>query len=240
MKGLISAIQFITVLPIGKKGTFDPDRMAGFFPVVGLIIGILLVGFDQIVLKFWPGPVAGLLDAVFLVAITGAFHLDGLGDTADGLYGYRTKKEALAIMKDSNIGVMGLVAIVCCLAVKCAGIMGLESHRIILLIIIPSYARGSMLFGIRFFEYGRQESGTGQGLFKNRLKLSAFSGLLIPVLLSCLLGWQFFLLNLCFIVVLMIVFLFYKRKLGCITGDMLGAMVEVTEAALFLIVSIRI
>ena len=51
MKGIISAIQFITVLPIGKKGTFDPDGMIGFFPVVGLIIGILLVGFDQIVLK---------------------------------------------------------------------------------------------------------------------------------------------------------------------------------------------
>jgi adenosylcobinamide-GDP ribazoletransferase len=240
MKGLISAIQFITVLPIGKKGIFDPDGMIGFFPVVGLIIGILLVGFDQIVLKLWPGPVAGLLDTVFLVAITGAFHLDGLGDTADGLYGYRTKNEALAIMKDSRIGVMGLVAIVCCLAVKCAGIMGLESHRTILLIIIPSYARGSMLFGFRFFKYGRQEGGTGQDFFKNRLKLSAFSGLLIPVLLSCFLGWEFFWLNLCFIVVLMIILLFYQRKLGCITGDMLGAMVEIIEAALFLIVSIRI
>jgi adenosylcobinamide-GDP ribazoletransferase len=240
MKGLISAIQFITVLPIGKKGTFDPDGMIVFFPVVGLIIGILLMGFDQIVLKLWPGPVAGLLDTVFLVAITGAFHLDGLGDTADGLYGYRTKKEALAIMKDSRIGAMGLVAIVCCLAVKCAGIMGLESHRTILLIIIPSYARSGMLFGFKFFKYGRQEGGTGQDFFKNGLKLSAFSGLLIPVLLSCFLGWKFFWLNLCFIVVLMIILLFYQRKLGCITGDMLGAMVEVIEAALFLIVSIKI
>ncbi len=240
MKGLISAIQFITVLPVGKPGSFDAKRMVPFFPVVGLMIGLFLAFFDQLVLKLWPEPVAALLDTLFLVAITGALHLDGLGDTADGLYGHRSKEKALAIMKDSRIGAMGLVAIVSCLAVKWAGIMSLDENRTLLLLLIPAYARGGMLFGFRFLEYGRPDGGTGHAFFKHTLKPSAFSGLPFLLLLSALLAWQSLWLNFCFVAVLLLLLSFYKRKIGCITGDMLGAMVEITEAALFLLVAVNI
>jgi adenosylcobinamide-GDP ribazoletransferase len=185
----------------------------------------------------WTQPVTSVLDVVLLVLVTGAFHLDGLGDAADGLLGHRPKEKALAIMKDSRIGVMGLVAIVTALALKCCGIMELQTHRSLLLVLIPAYSRAAMLFGIRFFDYGRAQ-GTGHALFDEKLELSAFWGLLIPVGLSVLLGWTGILLNLWFAAIVAAILFYYKRRLGCITGDMLGAMTEVTESVLFLMIAI--
>lgn len=239
MKNLIAAIQFITILPVGKHGKFQPEKMIPFFPVVGILLGLMVSLLDQIVLLIWSKPVASLLDVLFLIIITGAFHLDGLGDTADGLYGHRTKEKALSIMKDSRIGVMGIVAIICGLSVKWAGIIGLDVWRSLLLIIIPAYARGSILFGIWFLEYGRTDGGTGQPFFQNKLTITDFCWLIVPVLLSIFLGFKAILLNLVFLIIIAGILLFYKNKVNCITGDMLGAMVEITEAGLFLFVSIQ-
>ncbi len=238
MKNLIAAIQFITILPVGKHGKFQPEKMIPFFPVVGVLLGLMVALLDQIVLLIWSKPVASLLDVLFLIIITGAFHLDGLGDTADGLYGQRTKEKALSIMKDSRIGVMGIIAIICGLSVKWAGIISLDAWRSLLLIIIPAYARGSILFGIWFFEYGRTDGGTGQPFFEKKLTISKFCWLIVPALLSIYLGFKAILLNLVFLIIITGICLFYKKKVNCITGDMLGAMVEITEAGLFLFVSI--
>ena len=237
MKGLIAAIQFITIFPFGKSAAFDPKKMVPFFPAVGLLLGILVAVFDQTALRLWCPPVAALLDVILLIIMTGAFHLDGLGDTADGLLGQRTKETALAIMKDSRMGAMGLVAIVCGLAIKWGGIVGLEANRSLLLIIIPAYARGGMIFGIRYLEYGRPGGGTGLDFFEEKLGISAFWGLLLPLILSLFLGWRAILLNAGFAAIIATILFYYKRRIGCITGDMLGAMAEVTESGLFLLIS---
>jgi len=238
MKRLIAALQFLTIIPLGKSAIYDPKGMVPFFPVVGIIIGGLLSVFDYITLNFWQEPVTAILDVVFLVVITAALHLDGLGDTADGVFGHRSRETALAIMKDSRIGVMGLVAIVCTLAVKWGGIMHLNEHRMLLLVLVPAYSRSAMIFGIRFLEYGRPEGGTGHDLFDEPIKLHAFQWLLIPVILSVFLGWKGIRLNIIFALITAIIILYYKKRMGCITGDMLGAMTEVTESLLFLFASI--
>lgn len=142
MKKLIAALQFLTILPLGKSFDFQPVSMISFFPIAGLITGILLAIADRLFLLLWSPNVAALLDVVMLVFITGALHIDGLGDAADGLLGHRPREKALAIMKDSRIGVMGLVCILCGLSIKWAGIAGIEAQRSLLLIIIPAYARG--------------------------------------------------------------------------------------------------
>jgi adenosylcobinamide-GDP ribazoletransferase len=237
MKGLIAAIQFITILPCGKSAPFEPKKMVPFFPFVGLLLGMLVAVVDQAALRLWPPTVVALLDVIVLIIMTGAFHLDGLGDTADGLLGQRSKEAALAIMKDSRLGTMGLVAIVGGLAIKWGGIMGLEIHRSLLLIIIPAYARGGMVFGIRFLDYGRPGGGTGLDFFKEKMGIFAFWGLMLPLILSLFLGWRAILLNAGFASIIATILFYYKRRIGCITGDMLGAMAEVTESGLFLLIS---
>lgn len=238
MRHFISAIQFITILPAGKPGPFDPPKMMPFFPLVGLLLGVLVAGIDRLAAIFWNEPVVALLDVIFLAMVTGAFHLDGLGDTADGLLGQRPRDKALIIMKDSRIGAMGLVAVVFGLALKWGGIAGLEVNRSLLLILIPAYARSGVLFGIRFLEYGRPDGGTGLEFFKEPLKPAAFWGLILPVGASLLLGGQALWLNLCFILIVSTILFYYKKRIGCITGDMCGAMIELLEAGLFLLVSV--
>ena len=238
MKRLIAALQFLTIIPLGKSAIYDPKGMIPFFPIVGLIIGGLLSIFDHVALSFWPPPVTAVLDVVLLAVITAALHIDGLGDTADGLMGHRSREKALVIMKDSRIGVMGLVAIVCALAVKWGGIMHLNDHRMLLLLLVPAYSRSAMIFGIRFLEYGRPDGGTGYDLFDEPLKLSAFQWILIPVILSIFLGWKGLWLNISFAFISALIILYYRKRMGCITGDMLGAITEVTESLLFLFVSI--
>jgi adenosylcobinamide-GDP ribazoletransferase len=237
---LAAAIEFLTLLPLGKPISFDPQGMAHYFPVVGIILGTLVCMFDQLALRLWTPPAAAVLDVGLLIILSGAFHLDGLGDTADGLLGHRSREQALRVMKDSRIGVMGLAAIVVGLSVKWAGIMGLDAHRSLLIIIIPAYARGGMLFGIRFLEYGRTDDGTGHPFFENPLKIGAFRGLLIPVALSYFLGWRGLWLNFVFVLITLSILYYFKKRVGCITGDMLGAMAEVTESMLFLLVSISL
>ena len=239
MREFFAAVQFITILPWGAGDRFDPQRMIPYFPLVGIVLGVLLALFDYAAMGLWGRAVASLLDVIFLAVLTGAFHLDGLGDAADGLLGQRPKDKILAIMKDSRLGTMGLVAIVTGLSLKWAGIAGLVMNRQLLLIIIPALARAAMLFGMRLLPYGRPEGGTGFDFFKHQLKPSAFWGLAAPVLLSIWLGWQAVWLMVCFAAITAGLIRYYKKRIGCITGDMLGAMTEVTEAGLFLMVSIK-
>jgi adenosylcobinamide-GDP ribazoletransferase len=238
MKHFFSAIQFMTILPWGRAQRFDPQGMIPYFPLVGIALGLLVALFDFVAVSFWGKTVASMLDILFLVALTGAFHIDGLGDSADGLLGQRPKEKILEIMKDSRLGTMGLMAIVAGLAIKWAGIMGLDANRSLLLIIIPALARGSMLFGIWHLPYGRPEGGTGGGFFNHAMKPSAFWGMSLPVVLALFLGWQAIWLMICFTALTAGMVQYYKKRMGCITGDMLGAMTEVTEAGLFLLVTI--
>jgi adenosylcobinamide-GDP ribazoletransferase len=234
-----SAILFITILPAGKGAAYSPLGMIRFFPLVGLLLGGLLILFDLMVSHFWPVPVVSVLDVLFLAAVTGAFHLDGLGDTADGMLSHRPKERVLEIMKDSRTGMMGLVAVVSVLLLKTAGIFAVKSaltqgQTLLILFIIPSYSRSAMIFGIRYLKYGRQETGTGLDLFEKPLGLRDFMFAGIPVVISLFLGYKGLVLNIVFVGTLVLILGFYKKKLNCITGDMLGAMNEIMEAVLFL------
>lgn len=238
MKNLLAALQFLTILPAGRTRPFVPDKMTPFFPVVGLVLGLMLAGIDWAAVQMWPRPAAAVLDVFFLVIVTGAFHLDGLGDTADGLYGNHPVEKALAIMKDSRIGAMGVVAILSGLALKWAGLASLDGHRPWLLMIIPAYARASMLLGMIFLPYGRPSGGTGFGFFESAVDFRRLWGLLPAVVISGLLGWTGLWLNVFFAVLVASILLFYRRRIQCITGDMLGAMGEACESGLFLLISI--
>ncbi len=239
LKHFCAALQFLTVLPIGPRGLYAPREMIAWFPVVGLALGLLLCLFDRMVSVLWSPAAAAVLDVVFLMLVTGAFHLDGLGDTADGLYGRRDRESALRIMKDSRIGTMAMVTVVACLGLKAVGIAGLQTDRSLVLLLVPAYARGAMLCGIRWLPYGRAQEGTGYDLFAAPLTMVSFSGLLPVLALSCLLGVRMLALVLFFGLIVVSMLAFYKRRIGCITGDMLGAMTEGSEALLFLLMAMR-
>lgn len=236
---LRACMAFITILPTGKNPVYSPVGMIRFFPVVGLIIGTLLVITDFLASMVWPAPAAALVDLIFLVAVTGAFHLDGLGDTADGIFSHQSRERALEIMKDSRTGMMGLVAVVLGLAAKLAGIWSVKIscspvQAMAILLLVPSFSRASMILGIKYLKYGRKGRGTGKDLFDRPLNSKDFYLCLIPLGFALLLGYKGLILISGFALGCVAILKFYEQKMNCITGDMLGAMTEVMEALLFM------
>ena len=237
MRRLIAAVQFITILPAGRTPVYEPAGMIQMFPLVGLLLGAVVAGADAAAAGLWTVPTAALIDVVLLAVLTGALHIDGLADTADGLFGHHDRQRALAIMKDSRVGAMGLTAVCLGLALKWAGIAGIDEHRSLCLVLVPAYARGAMLFAVRFLPYGRPDGGSAHPLFAKPLSPSAFWGLFLCLVLSLSGGWWAVRLNLGFAAATAAVVLYYRRRIGIVTGDMLGAMVEAVEIALFLLLS---
>lgn len=235
MKHLISALQFLTVLPLGKPRDLKALKTIPYFPIVGLIFGVLLVLGDYVFSMLWPDTVVALLDILLLAILSGGLHLDGLGDTADGFLSHRSPEQILTIMRDSRIGVMGLLAIVFILTIKWTGIYSLEKYRALYLFIIPAYSRGAMMFGIKFLRYGRLQEGIGTDFFSDTIPMYALSIIFLPICISLCLGLMAIWFNALFIFMTTLILFYYKRRMNGITGDMLGAMAEIEEAGLFLI-----
>ena len=236
-QGWISAVQFLTVIPCaGRNHIFDAGRALPFFPLCGLMLGGVVALVDAAASTLWMPPASSLLAVLALIILTGALHLDGVADTADGLYGRREPEKALAIMKDSRIGAIGAVVMVCCLAVKWIGISGISADRALWLVLVPAYARASVLFGIKLMPYGRPD-GTGSSFFHEPIQWQNFWGLALIIGLSLIAGRRMILINLGFAVIVIGILSYYRKKIGCITGDMLGAMIETMEAILFFILS---
>ena len=238
MNALIACLQFMTAIPLGKARPFDPRGIVACFPLAGLMIGFWLALFDWMATLLWPPLVAAVLDTVVLAAITGALHLDGLADTADGLYGGRERDRALAIMKDSRVGAMGLVAVGLLLLTKTAAIGHIDHGRFLALMIVPAYARSAMMFAMRYLPYVRGSEGTGSAFFATPLTAMDFRYFLLPLFLSLFLEWRGLLLNLVFLVGTAAIIGYYRWRLNGVTGDLLGAMTEMMEAGLFLVLCV--
>jgi adenosylcobinamide-GDP ribazoletransferase len=232
--GWISAIQFLTIIPLGKRA-FDARAALPYFPVCGLGIGCVVLFVDWVAGRFWPPAVVALCDVLTLIIISGSLHLDGLADTGDGLYGHRSTTTILAIMKDSRIGAMGLVAVLCCLAAKWAGISSMEMNRSLWLLLVPAYSRGAVLIAIKSMPYGRPGGGTGHDFFEPPLEAADFWALALLAAGSLAMGWDALKINVGFVLIVSATLAWYRSKLGTLTGDMLGALIEVTEAGLLMI-----
>ncbi len=230
----LSALEFLTVLPLQTSHEFRPHAMVPFFAAAGLIIGALVSLLDTLSAMVLPQMAAAALDVILLAIISGGLHLDGLADTADGLYGGRSRQKALDIMKDSRVGAMGAIALVLCLATKWAAVAGLEHHRQLWLLLAPAYARGGVLFALSGLPYCRPEGGTGSDFFHQRPKIYHHLGLAAVMAASALAGFQALAVNAGYLLLLGAILLYYRRKLGCITGDMLGALIEILETGLLL------
>src|SRR5262245_21797386 len=108
------ALRLLTRLPVGSRESLGPDWLdeaARYFPAVGLVVGALTALVLVVASHFWPAWIAAALALAASIAITGAFHEDGLSDTFDS-FGGSTVEQRLAIMKDSRIGTYGALALV--------------------------------------------------------------------------------------------------------------------------------
>lgn len=233
-----AAFQFLTVLPLFEPRRLEPEDLArsmGAFPLVGLALGAGLALAHALLGGRLPDLLEGAVLTALLAAVTGAFHLDGLADTLDGLAGGWTRERALEIMKDSRVGAVGAAGLALALVTKVAG-LGLLPADVALraLLLTPAVARGSVVWLAYGSTYARPAGGLGtpytEHLDAGTLRL-ALAGSALPCLV---LGWRglaAFGLTLLWAQGLK---LYFHRRLGGVTGDVLG-FAEETGEILFLV-----
>lgn len=235
MRPLLIALQFLTILPARLQGDFsarDIGRSLLFYPVVGLLIGILLslVGWS---LTSQSPTVSAILVLTVWVTITGALHLDGLADSADAwLGGIGDKAKTLNIMKDPAAGPVAVVTIVLVLLIKFVMLTVLVTQQnwwpLIWSVIL---ARTALPLLFLTTDYVRPH-GLGSILKQQQSALHT-RRLMLAVAVLALFSIGLFALLFGLIVFLLLRYLM-ERRLNGFTGDTAGAMVELLEAALLI------
>ncbi|MEQ8155402.1 MAG: adenosylcobinamide-GDP ribazoletransferase [Clostridiaceae bacterium] len=240
MKYFIVILQFLTRIPINiniQVTREDFQKGVIFFPVTGLIIG----AFDAAV-YYSSGLIFSGSSPVFLVvaahaAITGGIHMDGLSDTADGIFSGRTKDRILEIMKDSRVGTFGALALIFLVLGKFTALSSVNKGQIISsLILAPVVARTLMTFMMYKRKYARDKEGMGD-LFIGVLDRRNFLGaVIIGTVLVLIIGREKGLLVLgCCLIFTLLFRRYIEKQIGGITGDILGATVELDELLVYLI-----
>jgi adenosylcobinamide-GDP ribazoletransferase len=237
----IAAFRFLTVIPLPFRRQPAPEEFGGsvlYFPVVGLIIGLLLAGVYYILDFFLPGSMANALIIAVMVLVNGALHTDGFIDTCDGLAGNKAPEERQRVMKDSRVGAFGVIGAILLFMAKFAALSSIPHNLIYAtLILMPVLSRWSMVYAIMAYPYAKPE-GLG-ATFKQYARWRDFGiGSIIVFVTAELLCWW---LNLGFrwlsgLFVMAMVWLvtlcwsaYLDKKFAGLTGDSYGAVNEIAE-----------
>ncbi|OGR83897.1 MAG: cobalamin 5'-phosphate synthase [Elusimicrobia bacterium RIFCSPHIGHO2_01_FULL_64_10] len=234
MRAFFAAVEFLTIVRVGRLSGSGEKWASGtlfWFPVVGLCLGWAAASLDHWLASLFPIPARSALTLAALVVLTGGLHLDGLADTADGLFSFRGKESILEIMRDSRTGAMGVIAVSCLLIIKFALIFSLpEGARRPAFLLMPLFGRAALVLMITFFPYARKEAGFATPFLEYRSKWYA----LWAAALSLLAGWLLYgapgaVSALAAGAAAGLAGLFFKEKIGGYTGDTLGASCELIE-----------
>ncbi len=235
---LVCAIQFLTRVPTPSLKTFEPEwitRSARYFPLVGQGVGavsalVLLAGE-----RVWGGGVAAVLAIAVGLLITGAFHEDGLADTADGLGGGQTPARRLEIMKDSRVGTYGVCALVLALGLKVT-VLASTPMAALMLVAAHGLGRAAAVVVMRVTPYAPSgEPGKWKPVPQGVRTGEVLVALLIAAWPLALLPMGAVLVGLAGGAVLATAMaLLAKRLIGGHTGDVLGAVEQLFEVGFLL------
>ena len=233
----IILLQFMTRIPIPLKINYSEKKLGKsikFFPLIGLVIGLILyfanflitVYFKNI---FYNKTIIAIFLIILEILIVGIIHIDGLADTFDGLFSYAKKEKMLEIMKDSRIGTNGTVILILYFITKIV----LTSEIIMInpkyLIICPIIARLSTPVNAGLSNYARKSGMSNAIISENGIFDVIFSLALSIILVFYIIGIKGIVaISIAFIFII-IFMLNVRKKIDGITGDTMGACLELTS-----------
>ncbi|EKN3828887.1 TPA: adenosylcobinamide-GDP ribazoletransferase [Yersinia enterocolitica] len=239
----LATLQFMTRIPVPERWTQglaldNYERGIIGFPFIGLIVGGI-GGVIFTLLAPWCGvPLAALGYVLALALVTGAFHLDGLADTCDGVFSARKREQMLEIMRDSRLGTNGGLALIFIVVAKVLVVseLALRDAAMLLMLTATSVAGRTVIVLLMYRQrYAREGNGLGNiyiGKVTGKQTLVTLAGGAILILL---LGQSAALLALVTsMVVVALLATYLRRRLGGQTGDTLGAAAEVGELVFLL------
>lgn len=233
LKPLFSAIGFLTVAPVPMKwmeGEGVMERSVRWFIVVGLLLGGFVSAASVAIFAIFPILPAAVMTTALMLAVSGALHMDGLADTADGFFSSRPRERILEIMKDSRTGAMGVVAIVVVFIFKVSLIISLPAYvRTGFIFLMPVAGRFAPVMIMATMKNVR-EGGLGTVFSKNANAASAliaFAALAVSGWFCC--GKTGAAVAVGVVLFLIVYSWWCRKKIGGYTGDTLGAAVELCE-----------
>ena len=232
LKNFRAALGLLSLLPIGWDETFPPERfgrLPAFYPLVGLVFGLFLGLLGFLAGKFLPPDLTALALVIFLIAINRGFHLDGLADTADALLSHRSRAEKLEILKDSRQGTFGVLAIVLNVVLKVQLLTHLIPAAPWLLFLWPAWSRlgASAVAGLS--RYAGAETGLNYFMVEKSGFREVGLATLFTFFPSLFCGYPALMSAAAALFFGLALVPVWRRALGGITGDLLGASIELTE-----------
>ena len=237
MKGLLGAVSFLTRVPVGG-GIREAGELAGsvpWFPVVGAGVGLAEAGVYAGARMLLPPLVAAGLAVVAGILLTGAFHEDGLGDTADALAGGTDRDSTVRILKDPRLGTFGVLAVAASLLLRVAAVAALPPAAAVAA--LPAAGALSRAVAVATMTVLPAAADTGLGasyvraLSRPRALAGAAAGLMVAVaLLGMAALWAAAAAGL----VAVLLGRLAVRRIGGVTGDVLGAVQQLGEVLVLL------
>lgn len=238
MRGFVIALTFLTRIPFPLPNEVSSEEFIKsyrFYPVVGLVIGLLLWLLAKGLISYYPPLVLGALLLGAELILTGGIHLDGFMDSMDGLLSARSPEKILEIMKDSRVGAHASMALVGLLLLKFTLLASLTVQMLPSLIVMPMLSRWVFQIGMIGFPYARTH-GLGKGFHE----ATQWVPFLMSGVVVC--GISYYLLGLAGPIafgasLLVISFMAYKISdfLGGLTGDLYGMFIELSEVIFLLV-----
>lgn len=241
LKGLITAIRTLTVIPVPGKEGDDFSSALSWFTAVGLLLGLILYAISSLwnILPFedWTWGGAVILN-VLIVWLTRGLHMDGLADWADSLGGFGRERR-LAIMKDSSLGAFGVMALVLGIILKLVAFERvIASGTFILLIVIPVISRNMLVELQTTMPYARSEQGMAGVFIKNATNRHRIISHVAALIICACFGITGILLFLLAFAITLFLKGMFRRQFNGVTGDLLGASNEIIEVVLLMVIAV--
>jgi adenosylcobinamide-GDP ribazoletransferase len=246
MKEIISnfllMIQFLTRIPVNMSLPCERDnfrKASIFFPIIGLIVGSIQWIIYELLAGILPSDAVIVIVILAGIIITGALHIDGLGDTCDGFFAFKGNDRIIEIMKDSRIGTYACIVIVMDLLLKYTLFTYIVHQFSVAIIVVPVISRFSLvLLGFR----GKYAKCTcSLNLFIGNIGRSQLliSFIITVVILMVIIDLKYLAVML-LLVAFIVTFLFNsfcEKKIGGLTGDTLGANNELVEIMILILIA---
>jgi len=235
MRGLFIGLQFLTQLPIRTKAVTSSEIVQSyyFYPVIGFLIGVGAVLLRRLLVMAFPPSFSIALVLAFLIWISGGLHDDGLADVADGMGGGWTPRERLTIMKDSRIGAFGTTILILAVFAKYSALTSMNAVRLDASIVTAQILGRWAFLPMGFFNPPAGE-GLGSEFMKGLTAKAVFIGTLMAtsaVILLCRIHGS--LAVALAVVVIALASVYFRRRLGGVTGDCFGATFQFVEIATY-------
>jgi adenosylcobinamide-GDP ribazoletransferase len=239
LRGLLAALTFLTGIPLGRRLILEGDdvaRAGPAFPLVGAGIGAAVGGIAAALAH----PLSPLLAVALALAVgavlTGALHLDALADTADAL-GARSRERALEIMRDHAVGAYGAVAVALDLLIKAGALAALVNHQHVLRFAVAAGAlsRLTPVLLAASLPYARPGSGIGISLTQGGRRRAVVAVVVALAVAVAVAGIDGIVVAACAVGCAALLGVCFRRWLGGITGDTLGAAVELAEVVVLVV-----